>query len=94
MLLLWTKDELDTEEGLHKALDRIRGFIGDIIRPEEREKFKTMGVFEDDVAIETFLCMVQPFLTHTHTRQCLYTPKPNDDGEEKEPVFRCKANNN
>jgi hypothetical protein len=92
--LLWTKDELDTEEGLHKALDRIRGFIGDIIRPEEREKFKTMGVFEDDVAIETFLCMVQPFLTHTHTRRCLYTPKPNDEGEEQEPVFRCKANNN
>jgi hypothetical protein len=53
-----------------------------------------MGVFEDDIAIETFLSMVQPFLTHRHTRRCLYTPRPDEDGVEQEPVFRCKANNN
>jgi hypothetical protein len=85
--LLWTKDNLETKEGLHNALDRICGFIGDIMRPDEREKYKSMGVFEDDIAIETFLSMVQPFLTHRHTRRCLYTPRPDEDGVEQEPAF-------
>jgi len=92
--LIWTKDDLSTEAGLRKVLDRIRGFILDIIRPDEREKFKTMGVFDDDVAVERFLNMVQTFLTHTHTRRCYFTPKPTGDNPEPEELLRCKANNN
>lgn len=91
--LLWTLDNLDTDEGRAKAVDRIRAFITGIMRPEEREKFKQWGVFEDDPAIIRFLSMVQTFLTHHHTRRCVYTTptKRNSAGEE---IFKCKAVDN
>ena len=92
--LLWTTDDLDTEEGLNNALDRIRGFVLDFVRPHEREHYIETGVFEDNDAIQRFLSMVQTFLTHRHTRRCFVCkPSKNDEGKTV-MTMKCKANDN
>jgi len=91
--MLWTEDDLDSEEGLEAALDRIRGFVTDIIRPEERKHFIEEGVFPDESAVLRFMEMVQSFLNHKHDRRCFIHSFDKNTGLPKETV-RCKANDN
>jgi len=91
--MLWTDDDLGTEEGLGAALDRIRGFISDIIRPAERNKFIEEGVFPDDSAVLRFMEMVQTFLSHTHERRCFIHSFDKDTGLVG-ATLHCKANDN
>ena len=92
--LLWTKDDLETEEGLNRVLDRIRGFVSDFMRPDERQRYIETGVFEDNEAVQRFLSMVQTFLTHKHTRRCYVTKRSKNDENEWEHTIKCKANDN
>ena len=92
--LLWTRDNLQSEEGLKRVLDRIRGFILDILRPDEREHYIRTGVFEDNEAVARFLSMAETFLSHHHTRRCFVArPSQNEDGKD-EVTMKCKANDN
>ena len=93
--LLWTLDNLATEAGMEAVLDRIRGFILDIIRPDERERFKQDGVFENDDHVVRFMEMIQTFLTHSHSRRCFIRKKrKHGDTEEETYETVCKSNNN
>ena len=99
--MIWTHDDLNTPEGLATALDRIRGFILDIIRPEERERYKEEGIFEDDESVTRFLSMITTFLTHTHNRRCFIQKKRKrggdrdpDDPTDIDAELKCKSNMN
>ena len=92
--ILWTKDDLSTKEGMDKALDRIRGFLDDIIRPDEREEYIENGLFENEAAVTRFIEMMGTILPHKHLRRCFTLAKSSDDEGEKELKLRCKVPNN
>jgi hypothetical protein len=91
--LFWTSDDLTTEAGLAIALDRIRGFILDIMRPEEREQYIQDGVLPDNDDVVRFCEMAQSMLTHRHNRRCMVVTKDNDTHLESLKM-KCKANDN
>jgi len=91
--ILWTNDDLKTEEGLNAALDRIRGFISDIIRKEEMQEYLETGLFENEKAITRFLEMMGTVLPHEHLRRC-FTVTKNPDNNTDEVTLRCKVADN
>ena len=91
--VFWTKDNLTTKEGLHVALDRIRGFISDIVRPDERKQLIKDGIFKDEHDVICFLDTMQTFLQHKHLRRC-YAMVKNRDSETEEQKLICKVSNN
>lgn len=60
--ILWTADDLLSPEGLMDALGRIRGFLGDIIRPNEREEYFKKGIFKSADDIASFTAMMGQIL--------------------------------
>lgn len=90
--ILWTKDDLNTEAGLEAALDRIRGFVADIVRREEREECIRNGMFPNDEAIDRLLEMLSTILPHEHLRRCFTVVKSEEGSEEVQ--YRCKVSNN
>ena len=91
--LLWTNDDIDTEEGLATAVDRIRGYINDIVRPEEAEAYKKSGIFDSDEDIWRFLDMMATILPHKHLRRC-YVAMKSENSEDKEIKLQCKVTDN
>ena len=91
--LLWTTDDLTSKEGLSIALDRIRGIVDDILRPDERDQLIEEGIFESHRDVRCFLDMIEPMLKHTHQRRCFYT-RHNEDTGKKEETLRCKVSDN
>jgi len=91
--VFWTKDNLTTKEGLHVALDRIRGFISDIVRPDEKKQLIKDGIFKDEHGVVCFLDTMQTFLTHKHLRRC-YAMVKNRESATEEPKLMCKVSNN
>lgn len=91
--ILWTNDNLKTKEGLDAALDRIRGFIEDILRPEERKQLIEEKVFQDETAAVRFLEMMGTILPHHHLRRCFVVAKNNETGLH-EIAVKCKVPNN
>ena len=91
--ILWTTEDLDTEEGLAIVLDRIRGYVLDIIRDDEKEKYIQDGIFKNEEAILTFLEMISTVLRHKHRRRCFAVAKhKSGDGYEKR--LHCKVPDN
>jgi hypothetical protein len=91
--LFWTADDLSTEEGLATALDRIRGFILDIMREDEREQYVRDGILPDNAAVVRFHEMAHSMLNHKHTRRCFFL-KRDQDSEIETVKLKCKANDN
>jgi len=91
--VFWTKDNLTTKEGLHVVLDRICGFISDIVRPDERKQLTKEGIFKDEHDVMCFLDTMQTFLQHKHLRRC-YAMVKNGDSETEEQKLMCKVSNN
>jgi len=91
--VFWTKDNLTTKEGLHVALDHIRGFISDIVRPDERKQLIKDGIFKDKHDVMCFLDTMQTFLQHKHLCRC-YAMVKNWDSETEEQKLICKVSNN
>jgi hypothetical protein len=90
--LICTADNLASPEGLHAVLDRIRGFVIDIIRPEECHGYMEQGIFKDDDDIVRFQELAQSFLCHKHDRRCTITVPDIENGTTTR--LRCKANDN
>lgn len=91
--LFWTNDKLDTDAGFFKACDRIRGYVDDIIRPDEAKSYIRRGVFKDNNDILDFKATMARFLKHEHRRRCFVLRKAKDS-QNYELVRICKAPNN
>lgn len=91
--ILWTKDNLKSKEGLDAALDRIRGHISDIVRPNERQQLIEDGIFKNLNDVHCFLDQMQSFLNHKHLRRC-YAMVRNSGEEEDVQKLVCKVSNN
>ena len=87
--LLWTDDNLQTNEGLATALDRIRGTVDDIIRPDERDKYFREGVFQSHEDMLDFQDQMDSFLRHKHDRRCKVY-KQQENGTQQETLV-CKV---
>ena len=91
--ILWTADDLNDPKGLETALDRIRGFLEDILRRDEKDRFIDEKIFANEEAIVCFIEMMGNILPHKHLRRCFAVVK-NKITEEEEIELKCKVTDN
>lgn len=91
--LFWTTDDLSSNSGLYEACDRIRGFVDDIVRPEEAKMYLEKNIFHCQQDIEDFKNTMQRFLNHTHHRRCFVLKKDDTSGNFYLQKI-CKVPNN
>ena len=91
--IFWTNHDLSTPDGMEEALDHIRGFVLDLIRPDERQKYIDEGLFPNDEAVVRFVDMVSKFLGHNHDRRCFVRANTKDNPSDT-PRYKCKATDN
>ena len=93
--MLWTDDDLTSPTGMATVLDRIRGSIGDIIRPDERQRYIDEGIFSCNDDFVRFQAMAASFLVHRHTRRCFVLKRKRDAWSDSADLkCVCKANDN
>ena len=91
--LFYTTDNLASEHGLQRAVDRIRGYVDDLVRPSEATRYLETGIFSSHSSIEDFKATMQRFLDHKHNHRCFVVKKSPETGH-KLLVKTCKATHN
>ena len=87
---IWTDDDLKTTKGLHTACDRIRGFVEDFVRPDEKKVYFEKKVFTSQHEFAEFKELLQRILPHQHKRRCYIVCRSSGN----KLTLRCKAKDN
>ena len=88
-----TNDDLTIEEGIMAAADRIRGFVDDMVRPEEQERMMEEGIFESPESVNELKDFLRKVLPHKHRRRCyVITKRTGENGPEVKKA--CKVTDN
>lgn len=88
-----TDDDLTIEAGIMAAADRIRGFVDDMVRPEEQERMLEEGIFESPESVNELKDFLRKVLPHKHRRRCyVITKRTDENGSEVKKA--CKVTDN
>ena len=91
--LFWTVHNMKLKTDRDAACDNIRGFIEDVIRPDEAEQLIDEGIMTGWEEIAEFKEMLLKILPHVHRRRCFVIVKKEGSGSE-DVKLKCKVQNN